>query len=1151
MTDTKLLLREVISDTWKDPSAGHSKQLMQKERYERIRRITSKYKPREIFALGTKLMEMKEYQAVADPSPVPKTYRDINIGRARLYQGPTALHELAWLCASISRHSSTINTFWPVRDAITKCMLSSEYTKAKQLANDFERASGVSRWLTQVKFYLLDCTNEFSEQKRISTSIMSDGGIAGELRCAIHFLSWKTEKNVSHHRFTVLMNDSIAKNKLGEFAQQYYGFLCNFDVSTTYSELAGILNAENGSSIVDKYESLIKGICAFCRDGINTTDKATLCDLLGQVMAKVNDPQLAAIYWTLRDKIEKSKTQQLMIECLDEYTIGNYEACVDKSASLLNIDGPSLCAYLLVARALVASGNAESLIHRLAERSKLVNDISAIIAHRPGSTQIVVDLKKQSACSPDIAWAIQVLSFLEAECGCWDKVERGRLAMESFCVSRLKSPLGIAKATGAESQVFDDLVSWMPKSASVQVIGFGWDRKGFDRPNASIAPEFRIKKYEAIRYMKRGKCDDVERITATIVGMEGVYQHEIVRIRIEALLGSGRLLDAAELVVHAAVKHPDMRDALPVLSIWNAISGMRKAVRPCGIWYPILASLCDGLLGRKKYDITAEALDDYLRHMRLDSVSEIYDRRDTLGLDRNTLSYFFKNVCTWRSLEYCVMKPSQVDVEQERIRVCMILCEVDSENENQYKEEMLAIDRKIGVIRGDQELNKSRIYVNTAGIRSSVLLIHSDMMRRYVQYRGSKEDEEVMYVIPQKAIKGSASDITISSNERITILDDLFLIIRDAFASSPAYGLDGYLSVRVRHGELANHVLSSFDAEQLVVKAGSDGQRVLGQKWTGLGIDTRLHEILFEFTDGIAAIIEDVRSNIVQIRTERVKSSGLFDYSISQDAIRSYHKEFKDTISSEGDLIDAIMAKLWDRTNQIAEAVRSELSVKLRDAILELIIRFEQKISKSSSLLGASELQRAMAIAKSRFAEEAKLIIGWFNRYEPQAKEEWSIDTIFGLAESGGRQHHPRKRLDVEKALECHREFDSSVAITLMTIIQILLENIYDHAIKDGGNARVVFKVFELDDLVSIDCRSTLPEDLDIDAANHKLKGILERMRSESYLSAASGEKNSGLFKIIKAVKYDLLCSNQEFNANIDSARMFCVALRFRVRGNI
>jgi hypothetical protein len=346
-------------------------------------------------------------------------------------------------------------------------------------------------------------------------------------------------------------------------------------------------------------------------------------------------------------------------------------------------------------------------------------------------------------------------------------------------------------------------------------------------------------------------------------------------------------------------------------------------------------------------------------------------------------------------------------------------------------------------------------------------------------------------------------------------------------------------------------VLSSFDEEQLVVKAGPDGQRVLGQKWIGLGIDNGLRDIMCDFTDGIAAIIEDVRGNIVQIRTERIKSSGLFDYSISHDAIRAYHKEFKDTIGCETDLIDAILSKLWDRTNQIAEDVRGELLVKLRNAILERIYRFEHDLLQSSCRVGASELQRAMAIAKNRFAEEARLIIGWFNRYEPQVKEEWSIETVFGLAELGGRQHHPRKHLVIEKTLKCRREFDSGVAVTLMTIIQILLENIYEHAILDGGNARVAFNVFESDDLVSIDCRSTLPDELNVEMARRKPSGIFERMSGESYLSAAAGERNSGLFKINKAIRYDLLCLNPVFNAEINDQRMFCVALRFRVRGNI
>jgi len=54
------------------------------------------------------------------------------------------------------------------------------------------------------------------------------------------------------------------------------------------------------------------------------------------------------------------------------------------------------------------------------------------------------------------------------------------------------------------------------------------------------------------------------------------------------------------------------------------------------------------------------------------------------------------------------------------------------------------------------------------------------------------------------------------------LFEQLFMIIRDQFLFNPKYGLDIYLSTRIRHGTLVNRLRNHFEDNHLVTNKSNE-----------------------------------------------------------------------------------------------------------------------------------------------------------------------------------------------------------------------------------------------------------------------------------------------------------------------------------------
>lgn len=116
------------------------------------------------------------------------------------------------------------------------------------------------------------------------------------------------------------------------------------------------------------------------------------------------------------------------------------------------------------------------------------------------------------------------------------------------------------------------------------------------------------------------------------------------------------------------------------------------------------------------------------------------------------------------------------------------------------------------------------------------------------------------------------------------------MCLRDRFLSDPKYGLDFFLSTRIRHGTLVNQIRHEFQAHNLVTNIGENNQYKDDEFWTNdmkLQDDEKkyyVRQCLKQFSASLDAYIFRLKDEVIQIKTELINTNkkAAFDFSLSQ-----------------------------------------------------------------------------------------------------------------------------------------------------------------------------------------------------------------------------------------------------------------------------
>ena len=382
----------------------------------------------------------------------------------------------------------------------------------------------------------------------------------------------------------------------------------------------------------------------------------------------------------------------------------------------------------------------------------------------------------------------------------------------------------------------------------------------------------------------------------------------------------------------------------------------------------------------------------YLRKLGKTKPSDIAVNKD------NKLKFFLENVTDRKVLAFLRTFKNSNDVIEERIQICKNL--YDCYGEKHYLEEITSLNKEQTINGFIQQVDNSKIYVDTESIKNKELKdkefnVIFDVFKNSDEKLKILENNSSDILRLLSLLQSHGMSLTVYSGEESVEIDykyslfkRLYLEVRDKFVLNPKYGLDYYLSTRIRHGTIDNQLRNHLQQFHLVTNTDEEGNYNYNDYWIYRLCPYQKQKedcsaVFNDFSRNIDTMISSLKSEQIQIKTEidTKKTNAVFDFSSEKIAsyIDSIYLECAQVTFDK--FVTLIFNKLWEYTEICMQKMRdilSELYTKMRELLDQLFIDISSHVSPDSSML--SSFKDAITSCQTQLQSDFNVVQGWFQR---------------------------------------------------------------------------------------------------------------------------------------------------------------------------
>lgn len=555
----------------------------------------------------------------------------------------------------------------------------------------------------------------------------------------------------------------------------------------------------------------------------------------------------------------------------------------------------------------------------------------------------------------------------------------------------------------------------------------------------------------------------------------------------------------------------------------------------------------------------------YLRYRHVKRASE-------LPVDGNEKTRYFLSQIAVPSIitRHVLQFKSVIQVMMERIQICSNLC--DFYNQKEYNDEIASLYRDIKIHELNNQVDESKIYVDVTAIKDHEIDEIRMMYDMYenassnVTYYDASSLGGILTKLIEMGMKVQAIDkdsniysLKVNSNPeekeqtsyRKNVLSQIFVEIRNQFLFNPKYGLDNYLSTRIRHGTLINKLRNYFEEYCLVTNV-ENGDYGVNKYW----IETKFKlrdksalqclKLFNDFSKQVDFIISEIKNEYIQCRTELVqeKTHACFDYDISYFEVYINEMLINKGIDSFESCYNEIIDYLWFHTDRCLENMRHELAKsqnKLIDALHNLDKDINNIIAGNTKL---SDFNDAVSHCQNGIQMDVQTVSKWFKRKNIVAFD-FTIPQVIDTCKSSMKRNNCDK-INVIVNCDVNTELQGTYFGTLYDMFHDILNNVLDYETENQVGGQCVINIDEegpyLHVVVSNPILASHEEELkkEVKIINSNLKSLLHSGKSRD-------EGNSGCSKIFNAVHNHLASHDNEYINRVEDS-MFIVDIKIELK---
>lgn len=1023
--------------------------------------------------------------------------------------------EIRWLVASLKYYNNVISDFVSFRKEYDNCVLLNRYEDALRIVEHVDKKFGVSIWSGESKFFLY--TKLGKDTKALLASMPQT--VVGAI---FDFYELKNRNDITSDDYFYIVNEEINHinrkiNKKSSAIEFFKYAILSIEYNMTDEGMMLLLDIIRYVSLIDQYLFFLR-ICEYAlhkaeRDEIYLYIKTYIQELFA-----IKDDHLTAVRflfdskenrkdkYTIKDGLEKAK---------EEFIKGNLLNSKKLALELLRTSPNNVEAINLLVDINVLSGN-KFIDFSETNLGSLIQELQSIYTFKSEKENDLKELRKLLICTSFSTWSEGISNCIMYRCGKYiDSIDNK-----------------IEVLINLQFLDIETIIAGLPPEESMEYIKQKLDinnqyikfRIACCQRKFDVAVELcNVKQINDLVFVHNDKYDIHEKMDH--LGRIDGNDATIAVMRIKYFIAVSDLEENGEEVLRVStelvVKNILASFLIPLEKIVDYIENADSNIRK-SIYSPILYYVYSYYHDIEKKDDLGIVCEDFFYYNNIKSPKQmpIYSEK----YNKETLIFFLKNVCTTKIMDLSVTNfANSQERDQERVEICNILCQIDSHNEKEYEKEIRELTRKLMISKEHRSIEENKIHVNIDGIKEDLIVKYKSDFSRY---KFSRYKLVTQWSDDNKKL--------VFRDEPEEILKNLVCYVRDAFVSSNEYGLDGYLSLNIRHGTLADELRSTIYKSMLNAKRDDEtGEYIINSYWIEKVSDSTLIIItkaIAEFYSETEAIISKLKEKYIQIRTEKKDTSGIFDYRLDKIGI-NYIKRMSYNLVDFGEFIDFIITLLWGITEENLRHIKEIINTEIIEDYNNAFNILKGKIVEVKDKAILRELTQKINEAYTDMPNVLNKICHWFQRSAESRHNDFDLQFAFDLGLETIKNMHPEKNF-IAKAIE-KTESDKISGGFLKNydgIFYNLFNNVYKNAYsKDGKTVeiRYILKNQEGRQCIYLENDYDCTKDMTLELK--KVERAKYLLKSGEYINHVRDEGGTGIPKICKIISVDMRCNAKIF----------------------
>jgi hypothetical protein len=1049
-----------------------------------------------------------------------------------MHPGTNLKNALLWTALGIASCSKSLDAFLKEKDEFDHAFLWGEFEEANTILDRITEKYGHSLWEVKARIALYNEWNGMEVQKRYLRGVVSELEKSPLFAYLMISYSQLCESKVSTSTYISLVRrdcESYLDNNVSPQLVKYLRYkTCGSQLDhkqemdcINTETLAMFLYFDDMNPIIDRYLSLRELMTTvFSHDDVSIQKEFFTTSVF--LIANSSDPfwENVVQLWSKGYRQFYPDHIEQICDLFDKYSCGDYTSCIETANHLIKQDIKFFPLIEILIKSYMFSGAFTTVFPEKSPIYRIAKKLWDLFTLNGDVIEIHLEGMKYILSHLDTAWAYQLTNIYKTH----------YLRMHSMEASVLPNYYSTITTVNDISlvplDVVDEFVSSAPAAfensiaTKFSVVIKKQDIKALETIEIDC---IRKQKYAAYLHLK--KTPEIAlNILRTIdtSNLPSSVDLEIKEMLVEGEYGCHHLQEALRLYIEGYSKNRNFTYSKLSDVLFEEVKN--SSSESCTILFPVY---CDIYLKNHWEDtpgddvILSVSYDEILNKLGITRPSEI---TKIISPDEWNpyYTYFLAEVCIPNVMDRSLAFDLYDDVLKERCFICSDLIKIDPDNEEKYEKEINSITGSMLMQRMKNKVEKGKIYVDIDGVKAILNKDLFDSFERFQDYQ--KHSLEELYVRVINALSNAEDDngpVVIYLNED-SLLMDIVKKARDVFVADNKYGLDGYLSVRIRHGTLESQLRSCFEKLKLVTTKDLNGTYQENHTWLNKRIGSqedaqKVFSLFASFSEDIDEIINKIKKTMLQINTEDKNANGLFDFSISQDDISLIRSRMGPDISFDG-FLGIIIGFLMDMTDYNLKRIRTAFTNEIYHLFEASVNQLQVGINEFSNIVEIAKLNDQLATARTDIYNELGRIAEWFKFNRPDDYPDYPLSIALDVSEDIISSFDSSFALD-DSDVDENIQLKGMTLVSIVEILKILFDNIIKHGTEADKKATV--SAIQDNNTVIITVSNKV-----VELNEERIADISSRLHQWDKTDAISHEGGSGLLKIKKILSVDLNCRN-------------------------